>query len=305
MLPRHALVHATSRRRRHPAGRYRRGGARSTACGWAPIRCPCCTATRSQVGASSWPVVDERHAGAHPDGRRHRAPGGHRERRAAPRCRPGARPRGRLVSLSDGREYQLGHGFDGVRSRRRLRHRHRVHRGLPAPRDHRERAGWIRGRGHERQRRAGERGADRRRDASWPAATSCGSGRRSSGSTPRRRAAAAPAGPPPGAAHRLFDTVHGIPAMVPAFPVAADRACRRSPPCWCGPAGSAASACRSGRRWSTSGARTTTTWCFGEESVSASHAKLQRREERLGPDRPRLHQRHLRGRRAASTARCR
>lgn len=84
--------------------------------------------------------------------------------------------------------------------------------------------------------------------------------------------------PPPGAAHRLFDTVHGIPAMVPAFP---------SRPT--APPPLATVLIRSGgMRGQRLPIRTPVVnigradyndLVFGEESVSASHAKLQRREE--------------------------
>ena len=91
-------------------------------------------------------------------------------------------------------------------------------------------------------------------------------------------AEAAPGAPPPGAAHRLFDTVHGIPAMVPAFP---------SRPT--APPPLATVLVRSGAlRGQRLPIRTPVVnigradyndLVFGEESVSASHAKLQRREE--------------------------
>ena len=91
-------------------------------------------------------------------------------------------------------------------------------------------------------------------------------------------AAPAPAAPPPGAAHRLFDTVHGIPAMVPAFP---------SRPT--APPPLATVLIRNGSlRGQRLPIRTPVVnigraeyndLVFGEESVSASHAKLQRRDE--------------------------
>lgn len=89
---------------------------------------------------------------------------------------------------------------------------------------------------------------------------------------------AGPESPPPGAAHRLFDTVHGIPAMVPAFPSRPTT----PPPL-------ATVLVRSGAlRGQRLPIRTPVVnigradyndLVFGEESVSASHAKLQRREE--------------------------
>jgi len=91
-------------------------------------------------------------------------------------------------------------------------------------------------------------------------------------------AAPAPATPPPGAAHRLFDTAHGIPAMVPAFP---------SRPT--APPPLATVLVRSGSlRGQRLPIRTPVVnigraeyndLVLGEESVSASHAKLQRRDE--------------------------
>ena len=91
-------------------------------------------------------------------------------------------------------------------------------------------------------------------------------------------AAPAPASPPPGAAHRLFDTVHGIPAMVPAFP---------SRPT--APPPLATVLVRNGSlRGQRLPIRTPVVnigraeyndLVLGEESVSASHAKLQRRDE--------------------------
>jgi len=91
-------------------------------------------------------------------------------------------------------------------------------------------------------------------------------------------APAPPAGPPPGAAHRLFDTVHGIPAMVPAFPS------RPTAP----PPLATVLVRSGGLRGQRLPIRTPVVnigradyndLVFGEESVSASHAKLQRREE--------------------------
>jgi len=91
-------------------------------------------------------------------------------------------------------------------------------------------------------------------------------------------AAPAPASPPPGAAHRLFDTVHGIPAMVPAFP---------SRPT--APPPLATVLVRNGSlRGQRLPIRTPVVnigraeyndLVLGEESVSAAHAKLQRRDE--------------------------
>lgn len=91
-------------------------------------------------------------------------------------------------------------------------------------------------------------------------------------------AAPAPPSPPPGAAHRLFDTVHGIPAMVPAFP---------SRPT--APPPLATVLIRNGSlRGQRLPIRTPVVnigradyndLVLGEESVSASHAKLQRRDE--------------------------
>jgi len=88
----------------------------------------------------------------------------------------------------------------------------------------------------------------------------------------------APDTPPPGAAHRLFDTAHGIPAMVPAFP---------SRPT--APPPLATVLIRNGSlRGQRLPIRTPVVnigradyndLVLGEESVSASHAKLQRRDE--------------------------
>ena len=84
--------------------------------------------------------------------------------------------------------------------------------------------------------------------------------------------------PPPGAAHRLYDTAHGIPSMVPSFPSRPTLA----PPL-------ATVLVRSGGlRGQRLPIRTPVVnigradyndLVFGDESVSASHAKLQRRED--------------------------
>jgi pSer/pThr/pTyr-binding forkhead associated (FHA) protein len=90
-------------------------------------------------------------------------------------------------------------------------------------------------------------------------------------------AAPAPSAPPPGAAHRLFDTVHGIPAMVPAFPS------RPTAP----PPLATVLIRNGGLRGQRLPIRTPVVnigraeyndLVLGEESVSASHAKLQRRD---------------------------
>lgn len=89
---------------------------------------------------------------------------------------------------------------------------------------------------------------------------------------------AARTSPPPGAAHRLFDTVHGIPAMVPAFPS------RPTAP----PPLATVLVRTGGLKGQRLPIRTPVVnigradyndLVFGEESVSAAHAKLQRREE--------------------------
>jgi pSer/pThr/pTyr-binding forkhead associated (FHA) protein len=84
--------------------------------------------------------------------------------------------------------------------------------------------------------------------------------------------------PPPGAVHRLFDTAHGIPSMVPSFPMRPTA----PPPL-------ATVLVRTGSlRGQRLPIRTPVInigradyndLVFSEESVSASHAKLQRREE--------------------------
>lgn len=91
-------------------------------------------------------------------------------------------------------------------------------------------------------------------------------------------AAPVPPTPPPGAAHRLYDTAHGLPSMVPTY---------RSSPTAAPPLATVLVR-TGGLRGQRLPIRTPVVnigradyndLVFGEESVSASHAKLQRRED--------------------------
>ena len=182
---------------------------------------------------------------------------------------------GRLVSLSDGREYQVGQGplvfgrdasCDIVIESTEVSRRHAVIAGGPAGyvlEDTSANGVMVNG------VRAGERRTLARGDVL-----------KIGPSEFRFYAEAAQAldSPPPGAAHRLYDTAHGIPSMVPSFP---------SRPT--APPPLATVLVRSGSlRGQRLPIRTPVVnigraeyndLVFSEESVSATHAKLQRREE--------------------------
>jgi pSer/pThr/pTyr-binding forkhead associated (FHA) protein len=232
-----------------------------------------------RIGTVEMHVVDERRMGE----TRTFDAGALRTATAAPSGRSSPAPvtgsmtAGRLVSLSDGREYQVGEGplvfgrdaaCDVVIESTEVSRRHAVIARTPE--------GYVledtsaNGALVNSEPVAGRRtlargdllrfGPAEFRFYAEPA-------------EPAEPAATAPAG----AAHRLFDTVHGIPAMVPAFPSRPTT----PPPL-------ATVLVRSGAlRGQRLPIRTPVVnigradyndLVFGEESVSATHAKLQRRE---------------------------
>jgi pSer/pThr/pTyr-binding forkhead associated (FHA) protein len=182
---------------------------------------------------------------------------------------------GRLVSLSDGREYQVGQGplvfgreasCDIVIESTDVSRRHAVIANTPAGyilEDFSANGVLVNG------RRTSERHTLSRGDIVkiGPAEFRF-----------YAEAAQKTDSPPPGAAHRLYDTAHGIPSMVPSFP---------SRPT--APPPLATVLVRTGSlRGQRLPIRTPVVnigradyndLVFSEESVSASHAKLQRREE--------------------------
>ncbi len=272
VLPRHALVHAT------PAGAaIRRAGddavvsVNGVRLGTDPV--PLLHGDKIQVGVAELAVVDERKAGATrmADATALRAA----TASAAPAA-AGAGPMtgGRLVSQSDGREYQLGKAStafgrdatcDIVIESTEVSRRHATIANGPE--------GYV---FEDASANGvlvnGERVAGRRILARGDILqVGPASFRFYAEATP------AAAAPPPGAAHRLFDTVHGIPAMVPAFPT------RPTAP----PPLATVLVRTGGLRGQRLPIRTPVVnigradyndLVFGEESVSASHAKLQRRE---------------------------
>ncbi|TFG45728.1 MAG: FHA domain-containing protein [Gemmatimonadales bacterium] len=226
-----------------------------------------------QVGVVELVVVDERQIGTTrmADASALRAA----TKPGTPMPQGGAMSGGRLVSLSDGREYQVGQGplvfgrdasCDIVIESTDVSRRHAVIANTPAGyvlEDTSSNGVEVNG------ERAGERRTLTRGDV-----LKIGPAVFRFYSDPEQKQDS----PPPGAAHRLFDTVHGIPAMVPAFP---------SRPT--APPPLATVLVRSGSlRGQRLPIRTPVVHIgradyndlvFGEESVSASHAKLQRREE--------------------------
>ncbi len=228
-----------------------------------------------QVGVVELVVVDERQAGTTRMADATALRAATESARPSPPTTAGAASGGRLVSLSDGREYQVGLGplvfgrdasCDIVIESTDVSRRHAVIAHGPSGyvlEDTSANGVLVNG------GRAGERHTLTRGDVLkiGPAEFRF-----------YAEAAQLTDSPPAGAAHRLFDTVHGIPAMVPAFP---------SRPT--APPPLATVLVRSGSlRGQRLPIRTPVVnigradyndLVFSEESVSASHAKLQRREE--------------------------
>jgi pSer/pThr/pTyr-binding forkhead associated (FHA) protein len=272
VLERHALVHASrsgaSIRRADPDAVVLVNGVRL---GDDPV--PLLHGDKLQLGVVQLVVVDDRQAGAtrRADATALRAA----TASGGPDLSSGPMQGGRLVSLSDGREYALGTdplvigrdaSCDIVIESTDVSRRHAVISGGPAGyvlEDTSANGVLVNG------ARAGERHALRRGDVLkiGPAEFRFSA------------EAASPAdSPPPGAVHRLFDTAHGIPSMVPSFPMRPTA----PPPL-------ATVLVRTGSlRGQRLPIRTPVInvgradyndLVFSEESVSASHAKLQRREE--------------------------
>jgi len=272
VLARHALVHAMSGGAAiRPADADAVVSVNGVRLGTDPV--PLLHGDKVQLGAVELAVVDERHAGSTrmADATALRAA----TVSAPPSAAAGAATAGRLVSLSDGREYQLGHGptvfgrdaaCDIVIESTDVSRRHAILANGPA--------GYVL---EDTSANGvlvnGERIAERR-------TLTRGDVLRIGPGEFRfyADAAASSDSPPPGAAHRLFDTVHGIPAMVPAFPS------RPTAP----PPLATVLVRTGGLRGQRLPIRTPVVnigradyndLVFGEESVSAAHAKLQRREE--------------------------
>ena len=275
VLPRHALVHATA-----AGAAIRRAGddavlsVNGVRLGTDPV--PLLHGDKVQLGVVELAVVDERKAGATrmADATALRAA----TMSAAPApAAAGAGPMtgGRLVSQSDGREYQLGKAStvfgrdatcDIVIESTDVSRRHATIANGPE--------GYVfEDASSNGVLVNGERVAGRRILARGDILQVGPASFRF-----YAEAAPTPAAPPPGAAHRLFDTVHGIPAMVPAFPS------RPTAP----PPLATVLVRTGGLRGQRLPIRTPVVnigradyndLVFGEESVSASHAKLQRREE--------------------------
>ena len=272
VLARHALVHAMGGGAAiRPAGADAVASVNGVQLGTDPV--PLLHGDKVQLGAVELVVVDERHAGST------RMADATALRAATASTRPaaatGAATAGRLVSLSDGREYQLAHGptvfgrdasCDIVIESTDVSRRHAIIANGPA--------GYVL---EDTSANGvlvnGERIAERRTLARGDVLR-IGPGEFRFYAD----AAAASDSPPPGAAHRLFDTVHGIPAMVPAFPSRPTAA----PPL------ATVLVRTGGLRGQRLPIRTPVVnigradyndLVFGEESVSASHAKLQRRDE--------------------------
>ncbi len=270
VLERHALVRATaSGAAIRPAGPEAVVAVNGVRLGSDPV--PLLHGDKVQVGAVELVVVDERQAGT----TRMVDASALRAATTRPSLQAAAAPStgGRLVSLGDGREYQIGSGplvfgrdaaCDVVIESTDVSRRH-------AFIAHGPEGYLLEDTSANGVLVNGERITGRR-----PLAR--GDVLRFGTAEFRFYADAAPAAPPPGAAHRLFDTVHGIPAMVPAFPS------RPTTP----PPLATVLVRSGGLRGQRLPIRTPVVnigradyndLVFGEESVSASHAKLQRREE--------------------------
>jgi pSer/pThr/pTyr-binding forkhead associated (FHA) protein len=271
VLARHALVHAMGGGAAiRPAEADAVVSVNGVRLGTDPV--PLLHGDKVQLGAVELVVVDERHAGST------RMADATALRAATASTRPsaasGAATAGRLVSLSDGREYQLAHGptvfgrdasCDIVIESTDVSRRHAIIANGPA--------GYVL---EDTSANGvlvnGERIAERRTLARGDVL------RIGPGEFRFYADAAASDSPPPGAAHRLFDTAHGIPSVVPAFPS------RPTAP----PPLATVLVRTGGLRGQRLPIRTPAVnigradyndLVFGEESVSASHAKLQRRDE--------------------------
>lgn len=234
-----------------------------------------------QLGAAELVVVDDRRAGqtqmADASALRAATAAG----RAPSRPPTGPATGGRIVSLLDGREYQVGEGplvlgrdaaCDVVIDSTEVSRRHAVIApGVDGYTIEDTSANGVEVNGERiTGRRALTRGDVLRLG---PAEF-----RFHAEAAPPRPPPQSPPPPPPGAAHRLYDTAHGIPAMVPAFPTRPTA----PPPL-------ATVLVRSGSlRGQRLPIRTPVVnigraeyndLVFGDASVSAAHAKLQRREE--------------------------
>ena len=270
VLAQHALVRASGAGAAiQPAGSNAVVTVNGVRLGTDPV--PLLHGDKVQVGEAELVVVDDRRAGT-----TQLADAAALRAATTPTTPPkaaGPSAGGRLVSLGDGREYQVGSGplvfgrdaaCDVVIESTDVSRRHAVI--APAPEGYVLEDTSANGVLVNGERVAGRRTLTR------------GDVLRFGTAEFRFYADAAPEAPPPGAAHRLFDTVHGIPAMVPAFP---------SRPT--APPPLATVLVRSGAlRGQRLPIRTPVVnigradyndLVFGEESVSASHAKLQRREE--------------------------
>lgn len=275
VLARHALVHAMGGGAAiRPAGADAVVSVNGVQLGADPV--PLLHGDKVQLGAVELAVVDERQAGSTrmADASALRAATAGVRPSSATGAATGAATAGRLVSLSDGREYQLAHGptvfgrdasCDIVIESTDVSRRHAIIANGPA--------GYVL---EDTSANGvlvnGERIAERRTLARGDIL------RIGPGEFRFYADAAATDSPPPGAAHRLFDTAHGIPAMVPAFPS------RPTAP----PPLATVLVRTGGLRGQRLPIRTPVVnigradyndLVFGEESISASHAKLQRRDE--------------------------
>lgn len=271
VLERHALVHASrsgaSIRRAGPDAVVLVNGVRL---GDDPV--PLLHGDKLQLGVVQLVVVDDRQAGAtrQADATALRAA----TESGGPELPSGPMSGGRLVSLSDGREYVMGTDplvigrdalCDIVVESNAVSRRHAVIANGPAGyvlEDTSANGVIVNG------VRAGERRTLSRGDVLkiGPAEFRFYADTLDKGDAP-----------PPGAVHRLYDTAHGIPSMVPSFPTRPTA----PPPL-------ATVLVRTGSlRGQRLPIRTPVInigradyndLVFSEESVSASHAKLQRRE---------------------------
>lgn len=232
-----------------------------------------------QLGAAELVVVDDRRAGQTQMADASALRAATAARRAPSRPPTGPATGGRVVSLLDGREYQVGEGplvfgrdaaSDVVIDSTEVSRRHAVI--APGAEGYTVEDTSANGVLVNGERITGRRTLTR------------GDVLRLGPAEFRFYAEAAPpppespTPPPPGAAHRLYDTAHGIPAMVPAFPTRPTA----PPPL-------ATVLVRSGSlRGQRLPIRTPVVnigraeyndLVFGDASVSAAHAKLQRREE--------------------------
>jgi len=263
ILGRHALVHATPAgaaiRRAAPEAEIAVNGVALTA---DPV--PLLHGDRVRIGTVELVVVDEARMGATEVADA-----------TALREATAAAPAARLVSMTDGREYQAGSapltfgrdaGCDVVIESNKVSRQHATLTGTPAGfvlEDTSANGVLVNGTRIEGRRTLVRGDVLRIGPAEFRFHVDAASG------TPS---------PPPGAVHRLYDTAHGIPSMVPSFPSRTTAA----PPL------ATVLVRTGGLRGQRLPIRTPVVnigradyndLVFGEESVSASHAKLQRRED--------------------------